>query len=137
MRLPGLFVTRGLLSFVFILCSAIGASAQFKANIQGTVTDSAGAIVADATVSLTNKETNQAQQTTTSDGGFYRFSSLAPGLYTVTVEKSGFRKQVIDDIKVDAESTKGVNAKLEAGSISETVSVTAENPPIETEDANV
>jgi len=65
------------------------------------------------------------------------FSALAPGLYTVTVEKSGFRKQVIDDIKVDAESTKGVNAKLEAGSISETVSVTAENPPIETEDANV
>ncbi len=136
MRLPGLFVTRGLLSFVFILCSAIGASAQFKANIQGTVTDSAGAIVADATVSLTNKETNQAQQTTTSDGGFYRFSSLAPGLYTVTVEKSGFRKQVIDDIKMDGQP-QFVDVKLEAGSISETVSVTAENPPIETEDANV
>jgi len=136
MRLPGLFVTRGLLSFVFILCSAIGASAQFKANIQGTVTDSAGAIVADAAVSLTNKETNQAQQTTSSDGGFYRFSGLAPGLYTVTVEKGGFRKQVIDDIKMDGQP-QFVDVKLEAGSISETVSVTAENPPIETEDANV
>jgi hypothetical protein len=108
----------------------------FPWSIQGFVTDSAEASVAGAAVSLTKKEINQAWQTTTSKSGFYRFKGLTPGPYTVTVEKSGFRKQVIDDIKMEGQA-ECVDVKLEAGSISETVSVTAENPPIETEDANV
>src|SRR5882762_757970 len=109
---------------------------SFPWSIQGLVTDSAEASVAGAAVSLTIKNTNQAWQTTTSKSGYYRFIALTPGPYTVTVEKSGFRKQVIDDIKMDGQP-QFVDVKLEAGSISETVSVTAENPPIETEDANV
>ena len=62
------------LSCIVLLAGmAIVANAQFKAGVQGTVTDNAGGTVGDATVTLTNKETNQTQQTKTGDGGFYRF----------------------------------------------------------------
>jgi len=126
-----LFVGSILLGF------AATASAQFKASVQGTVSDNAGAAIPAATVTLTNKETNQSRETVSNDSGFYRFSDLPPGVYTLTVEKESFKKQVIDDVKVEAESLKGLNVELAAGVISETVTVTAENAPLETEDANV
>ena len=116
---------------------AVTAQAQFKASVQGTVTDTAGASVPAATVTLTNKETNQSETTMTSDGGFYRFSSLAPGTYTLTAEKESFKKQVIDNVIVEAETTKGVNVELAAGQISKVVTITSENAPLETEDADV
>jgi hypothetical protein len=122
---------------MILAITAIFANAQFKAGIQGTVTDNAGAIVSGATVTLTNKETNQSQQTQSSDGGFYRFSGLAPGLYTVTVEKENFKKQVVEDVTINAETLEGVNVSLQTGGISETVTVTAENAQLETEDASI
>src|SRR5437867_8879263 len=128
---------RVVLCVLFLLFLAATANAQFKASVQGTVTDTAGAIIADATVTLTNKETGQSEKTVTSDGGFYRISGLAPGLYTLTVEKANFKKQVIDEVKVEAESLKGVNVELTAGVISEVVNVTSENVPLETEDPNI
>jgi hypothetical protein len=122
---------------VFLASVATIANAQFKAGIQGTVADNTGAIVAGATVTLTNKENNQTQTTETSDGGFYRFSGLAPGLYTLTVEVQNFKKQTVENVKVDAETLEGVDIVLTAGVISETVTVEAENTGLETEDANV
>lgn len=116
---------------------AIIGNAQFRAGIQGVVTDNAGGVVSGANVTLVNKETNQSQSTQTSGEGFYRFSGLAPGLYTVTVEQQGFKKRVVNDVKVDAESVKGQDVMLEAGVISETVTVQAENAGLQTEDPNV
>jgi hypothetical protein len=110
---------------------------QFRAGVQGTVADNAGGVVPGATVALTNKETNQTQTTQTSDEGFYRFSGLPPGVYSLAVEKANFKKAVIDDLKVDAESTKGQDITLEAGVISETVTVEAENVGLQSEDANI
>lgn len=127
----------GLILGLVLLSFPLTAEAQFKASVQGTITDTAGAIVAEANVTLTNTETNQSETTTASDGGFYRFSGLAPGLYTVTVEKEGFKKRVVNDVKVDAESIKGVDIQLEAGVITEVVTVTSENVGLETEDPNI
>ncbi|HEY2865840.1 MAG TPA: carboxypeptidase-like regulatory domain-containing protein, partial [Pyrinomonadaceae bacterium] len=111
--------------------------AQFRAGVQGTVTDTAGGVVGGATVTLTNKETNQTQTTTASAEGFYRFTGLAPGLYSLAVEQQGFKKRVVDDVKVDAEAIKGQDITLEAGGISEVVTVQAENAGLQTEDPNV
>jgi hypothetical protein len=97
-----------------MLFSQIG-NAQFRAGVQGTVTDGAGGVVPGASVTLTNKETNQTQTTQSSDDGFYRFSALPPGLYSIAVEKEGFKKRVVDEIKIDAEATHGQNIQLEAG----------------------
>jgi hypothetical protein len=122
---------------MILVCGAAITNAQFKASVQGTVTDTAGAAVPAATVTLTNKETNKTETTTASDSGFYRFSSLPPGTYSLTVEKENFKKQLVDNIVVEAEATKGVNVELVAGVISEVVTVAAEPITLESEDANV
>lgn len=126
-----------LFAAVMIAGMATVANAQFKAGIQGSVTDANGATVPDATVTLTNKETNQKTETRSSDDGFYRFSSLAPGLYTVSVEKQGFKKQQIENVTVNAETLEGLNITLATGAINETVTVTAESLQLETEDASI
>ena len=125
------------LAFLFLL--AVTASAQFRAGVQGTVTDSTGAVVPGARVVLTNKETSQQQETTTSDEGFYRFSSLPPGVYSVSVERQNFKKSLIDDVRVQAEEIRGQDVVLETGGITETVTVTADTADVtlDTEDANI
>ncbi|HEY0320838.1 MAG TPA: carboxypeptidase regulatory-like domain-containing protein [Pyrinomonadaceae bacterium] len=129
---------RGYLCGLFILSLAIVASAQFKANIQGTVTDVGGGLVPGATVTLTNKETSKSQQVQTSDQGFYRFSSLAPGQYIVSVEQTGFNKTTIDPVNVSAEQTQGLDLVLQTGTVSGTVTVTGgSNAALETENASI
>jgi hypothetical protein len=130
-------------SFRLILCGlivlglSVAALAQFRAGIQGTVTDNNGGVVPEATVTLLNIDTNQTQTTTASDSGFYRFSGLAPGNYRVTTEKAGFKKKVLDNVVVNAEQLQGLDITLDAGVISETVTVTADATPLQTEDANI
>lgn len=127
------------LAFALALMTSLAlvANAQFRAGVQGVVTDGVGGIVPGATVVLTNRDTNQTQTTTTSDDGFYRFSGLQPGRYSVAVEKEGFKKRIVEDVKVDAESIKGQDVSLEAGVISEVVTVEADNVGLQTEDANI
>jgi len=75
---------------------------------------------------------------TTSSEGFYRFSSLAPGLYTLTVEQSNFKKQVIEKLAVAAENVQGVDILLTAGGINETVTVSDDSAAsLETENGTV
>ncbi|HVF87542.1 MAG TPA: carboxypeptidase regulatory-like domain-containing protein, partial [Pyrinomonadaceae bacterium] len=126
---------------LIVLLAAIGAtndvSAQFRASVQGSVTDAAGAVVPNATVTLTNKETSRTQQTTSSEEGFYRFSGLAPGEYSISVEQANFKKSVVD-VSVNAEETQGVDLALTTGEVTETVTVTSEaGSSLETENGNV
>ncbi|HEX8773926.1 MAG TPA: TonB-dependent receptor [Pyrinomonadaceae bacterium] len=129
---------RSILCGLFILWLVAPASAQFRAGVQGTVTDPAGAVVPGATVTLVSQDTTKSQQTTASDSGFYRFSNLAPGTYTLTAEQAGFKKQVIENLIVNAENVEGVDIKLETGIVTETVTVQDESTPaLETENANI
>ena len=125
--------------FIGLLVIGLGATVygQFRAVLQGAITDSTGSVVIGATVTLTNNETGRSQQVTTSDNGFYRFSALAPGRYNLTVEQSNFKKQTIENINVAAEITQGVDVVLEAGGVSETVTVNDEATTLETENASV
>ena len=72
MRWTSTRLLRATLCCLVTLSLAVSASAQFKASIQGTVTDPSGAVISGATVMVTNQETGKAQQVTTSDDGFYR-----------------------------------------------------------------
>jgi hypothetical protein len=127
----------GLIGLILLVLAG-SASAQFRAGIQGSVTDTQGAAIVGATVTLTNNETNKTQQTTTGDEGFYRFSQLPPGRYTLSAELAGFKKQVLQDIQINAEAVQGQNIALEAGMVSETVTVTdVLAPPLETENSNI
>jgi len=127
------------LAFILALFSALSlvANAQFRAGVQGVVADAAGGVVPGATVTLTNKDTNQSQTTQTNDDGFYRFSALAPGNYSLSVEKQGFSKALVDELKVDAEAINGQDVTLAAGAITETVTVQAEAVQLQTEDASI
>lgn len=127
----------GVMCSFIILSAVVVADAQFRAGLQGTVTDSGGGLVSGATVTLTSNETQRSQMVMTSEDGFYRFSSLAPGSYTLTVEQANFKKQVFEDVTVSAENVQGLDVSLSAGGISETVTVTDDTPALETEDANI
>ncbi|HWT01088.1 MAG TPA: carboxypeptidase regulatory-like domain-containing protein [Pyrinomonadaceae bacterium] len=123
---------------ILTLGLAVAAQAQFRAALQGVVTDPQGGAVVGATVTLTSKENNQTQQVTSSDEGFYRFDRLAPGAYILTAEMSGFKKQVLENVEVKAEEVQGVNVALEAGEISETVTISSiVGETLQTENANV
>lgn len=114
------------------------ANAQFKAGIQGTVTDSSGGLIPEAKITLLNTETGKTQETTTSADGFYRLSGLAPARYKLTVEKSGYQQKVFGDVAINAEAVQGLDVRLEPGDVSATVTVTEETGQIlETENANV
>src|SRR5687768_13438115 len=136
-RLPT-FSARALVCGLFLLLSLVSANAQFRASVQGTVTDSTGALVPDATVTLTNKETGAKQTTQSSGDGLYRFSGLPPGNYSLVVEKSGFKKQSFENVVINAEDTQGIDVMLTTGEVAETVTVTEETAQaIETENGNV
>ena len=125
-----------------VLVIAIGVStvalAQYRAGIQGAVTDSQGAAVAGATVTLTSKETNRTQTTKSGEGGFYRFDRLSPGSYSISAEMANFKKKMLENVEVKAEDIQGINIVLETGNISETITVTtAVTAQLETENANI
>jgi Carboxypeptidase regulatory-like domain/TonB dependent receptor len=114
------------------------ASAQFKAGVEGTISDASGAGAPNATITLTSKETQKKEVTKSSAEGFYRFPGLAPGVYSLNVELAGFKSQTLENIDVSAEQVKGVNIALSPGDVRESITVSAESSPaLQTEDAGV
>lgn len=123
---------------LFLLLFLGTASAQFKAGIQGTVTDSGGGLIPEAKITLTDTENGTTKEATSSSEGFFRISGLAPGKYMLTVEKDGYKKAVLESVSVGAENVQGVNVVLETGDVTASVTVTAEaTEQLQTENANV
>jgi len=112
----------GVLLVVTFACISISGQTIFG-RISGTVVDSTGAVVPEAAVTVTNNANNAARTATTDDGGFYTVTNLPVGTYTVTVERTGFKKANQTDNVLTADTRLTVNITLEAGSVSETVEV--------------
>ena len=125
----GLFAALGFTLFGAALCHA-----QFTSNLQGVVQDSTGAVVAKAAVKLVNIATQATHSTTTDESGNYRFVSLAPGAYTLTVEASGYAKSA-SDVTLLTEQNLNVPVTLKVGAVTEAVTVTASNPVVDTADS--
>ena len=104
--------------------------AQYRGSIRGVVTDSQGAVVSDATVNLTNKETNQVFTTKSDGAGIYNFNALPPSKFSLSVEKTGFKKKVLDNLAIVPEQANSVDVELDLGQVSETVNVNAEDVPL-------
>jgi len=112
--------------------------AQYRASIQGVVTDPQGATVSGATVTLTNHETNQTLTTTTDNNGIYNFTGLGPSQYTLSVEKSGFKKKILDNVGIIAEQGNALNVQLDVGDVAMSVTVSGDSTPlIDTETSNL
>ena len=122
----------------FLLSAMMTANAQFRAGVQGTISDSDGALVPDAKVTLKDLETGKTQETTSSGEGFYRITGLAPGKYELTVEKDGLQEKSLENLTVNAENIQGMDVILEIGEITAIVTITDEaTAQLETENANV
>lgn len=119
-----------------VLASSLPAFAQATTGtLRGTVTDPNGGVVAGATVTAKNQNTNNTTPTTTSGEGGYVLSNLSPGIYTVTVEAtSGFTTKVITDVNVPIGTTTDLPITLTVGAPTETVTVTATGEQIITRD---
>ena len=106
-------------------------------SVVGTVTDTTGAVIPGAKLTLTNTGTNIAAYTTTNGTGDYTFNLLNPGQYTVTVEAKGFKRLVIPGFALAAGDRLRENANMELGNMEETVQVTTSAPLLQTESSTV
>src|SRR5258708_15676454 len=116
-------VLRATLVVFCLSVSAAAVLAQYRASIQGVVTDPQGGVVSGVTVSLTNLETNQTLTATTNENGIYNFNALPPSKYSLTAEKTGFKKKVLENVGVIAEQANTVNIQMEIGDITQTVTI--------------
>jgi Carboxypeptidase regulatory-like domain/TonB-dependent Receptor Plug Domain len=108
--------------------------AQTTGTIQGTVTDSTGAVVDGATVTATNLDTNAVRTATSSASGFYSIPNLAPAAYTIKFEKQGFTSVDIKSATLTTAQVLTLNASLKVGSVQEVVEVNGSAiAPVETE----
>ena len=101
-----------------------------KAAVQGTVTDSTGAVIPKATVVITDLATHVATRQSTTGAGFYSVNTLSPGDYTLSVEAAGFARVVQDNVVVNALETRTLNFTLKPGA-NETVTVTSAPPNLD------
>ena len=125
------FVSWSIRVLFVVLVMASSTWGQFTGNIQGTVSDPSGAAVAQAKVTLINVATQVSATTTTDASGSYRFLSLAPGSYKITVEAAGFAKA---ETTVTLETNQNLNVPfaVRVGAATSSVTVTAEAPLLNT-----
>ncbi|MGA9464632.1 MAG: TonB-dependent receptor [Terracidiphilus sp.] len=122
-----------------LMCSlfalwAVPAFAQFTANIQGVIQDPSGAGVAKAQIILVNTATGIQQIATSDPSGNYRFVSLPPGNYKISVEATGFSKSEAD-VALLTEQNLNLPISLKVGSASESIVVSTEAPMVDTADS--
>jgi len=123
-------------ALLWIGCAGASAYAQSSnaGDIRGIVTDTSGAALPDATVTVTNKDTGVTKDLTTNQDGLYDTSSIVVGNYEITFSKQGFQKLVRSGISLKAQDTT-VNAQLTVGSVSEQVVVNTDLPLLSTENS--
>lgn len=104
---------------------------ETAATVSGQVTDSTGAVVAGATVVITNDANGQERRLQTNDEGRFVITPLSPGTYTFTVEQANFKKHVETSVTLNAKDRRQLNVALEAGNVSEVVTVTGEESVVQ------
>ncbi|MEX2263769.1 MAG: carboxypeptidase regulatory-like domain-containing protein [Bryobacteraceae bacterium] len=124
------------LLFLLSLCSAVFAQ-QDAASITGQVTDATGLAVANATVTVTNRDTNVSMRVATGGDGLYVATPLRIGAYKVDVEAKGFKKTVRDGIPLRVQDRLRVDFSLEVGDLTQTIEVTAEAPLLQSESTSL
>lgn len=119
---------RILLGCIFLMLTTTLSLAQ-TGSIQGTVTDSAGAVVQGAEITVRNQESNASRTVTSSGTGAYSIPNLAVGIYGVTVKMASFKMFHASDLRLTIAETLSLNIQLEPGAVSEEVQVRADQIP--------
>src|SRR6267154_2107144 len=129
------FIARCGFAIIVIVLLACGALAQSTTDgaIGGTATDSSGAAVPNAKVTVKNNGTNAEETTTTDDTGYFRVGKLQPGSYTVSVTAQGFAPFTVQQVIVQVGSVTDISARLNVASAGATIVVSAEVPQVNTD----
>jgi trimeric autotransporter adhesin len=129
---------RVVIAFICALAPGLSIWAQtFQGGLRGTVTDSTGAPIPTAKVTLTDQGTGIERSTVSGSGGEYSFSSVVPATYTVSIEKPGFKKLDRKDLVIGTQEFVIADLKMDVGDVTQSVNVTAEDVPLlETENAS-
>lgn len=124
------------LVIVTLLASLVSAQID-RGAIVGKVVDSSGALIPNATVVATNKDTGVALTTQSNAAGEYQFSTLSPGTYSVKVTATGFQTLVRDNIPLHVQDRLSIDAPMKPGAVNQEVVVTGSEPLLHTETADV
>src|ERR1700752_3162514 len=119
---------------VLLLITFLGISPVFaqsdRGGITGRVTDQAGAVVADAKVTVLNAETGETRGARTNGEGNYTIPQLPAVIYTIKVEANGFKTASVENIKVAVQVIRTVDVTLEVGALTNTVIVSGDATPV-------
>jgi hypothetical protein len=126
-----------LMLLLIVMLSIMAHGQVLYGSLTGTVKDQKGAAVPNVTVSARNVGTGAVRDTTSDADGNYQLSSLQPGVYSVTFSYSSFKTRIQENVMVDANATRRVDADLEVADVKETVVVTSEVAPLQTDRADV
>lgn len=125
-----------ILIFILILSLAIIGQTN-KGSITGTVSDSKGLAVPGAKVTVTNVGTGKATVLMTSDEGSFTANALEPTIYDIKVESPNFKKALIQKVKVDTASVATINVVIEAGNISEEVTIQGDSQTVNSDSGTI
>jgi hypothetical protein len=126
-----------LLALLFCAAEIVFGQGTDLGTIRGTVTDSTGAVIPGATVTVTDALTNAARETRTNSQGNYEMFGLKPGAYRVAITAVGMSKKEITDIVLNGSDIVSVDAVLKVSAAQESVVVSMEAPAINTEDQTI
>lgn len=127
----------GLLLALMAMMMTTALAQTYTATVTGTVADAQGAAIAGAKVTAINQGTKLEYTAQTSDSGVYTIPFLPVGNYVISIEASGFKKLVSNEIKLEVNQTARINLAMQVGGVSETVNVTDVAPVLQTESVTV
>jgi hypothetical protein len=122
--------------FLFALSSMVWAQSS-STSLRGTVTDGTGAAIFNARVLLSSPERAVERETTTRSDGGYEFLQIPPGMYSLRVEGTGFKRYEQKNLQLLVSTPATANVTLEVGAVAETIEVTAEAALVNTTDASL
>lgn len=120
-----------------LLLAVSFAFGQTTTSVTGLVTDPSGGVVPNVSIELFNVDTGAKRDVTSDAGGSYSVPQLAPGNYRITAKATGFSSAVVNNLRFLVNTPATVNIKLEVGTVSDTVSVSAEAVQLNTVDASL
>jgi hypothetical protein len=117
---------------VLLISGALVAAQDTRGNISGTVTDAQGAVISGATIVVTNTGAGISTRLTTNSSGYYEAPLLLPGTYSVSVESAGFKRSIRPNLTLALGGQLQINFQLELGAATDSVTVSAEPPLLDT-----
>ncbi len=125
------------LAMLAALSTSVSYAQAVNATLLGNVTDSSGAAVPAAKVTVTEMQTGTGRSMETNDSGNYVFPNLEPGVYKVTVERNGFRTAVKENVELLVNTTGRADLVLQPGQVTESVTISADAAILQTDRADV